>query len=90
MNGAEGLEKLLAGSYDLVVTDRAMPEMGGDQLAAAIHDVAPDKPIIMLTGFGELMAAKGERPPGVCIVVSKPVTHDQLRHAVAQATARAS
>jgi hypothetical protein len=41
----------------------------------------------MLTGFGELMTAKGERPAGVDIVVSKPVTQDQLRHALLQATA---
>ena len=85
-NGVEGLEKFLAGWFDLVVTDRAMPEMGGDQLAASIHAVAPNKPVIMLTGFGELMAAKGERPSGVTVIVSKPVTQDQLRLAVAQAT----
>ncbi|MBI1737233.1 MAG: response regulator [Candidatus Rokubacteria bacterium] len=85
-NGAEGLEKVLAGWFDLVITDRAMPEMGGDQLAAAIHEIAPTKPVIMLTGFGELMAAKGDRPAGVTLVVSKPVTQEQLRHAVAQAT----
>jgi PAS domain S-box-containing protein len=86
-NGAEGLSKLLSGWFDLVVTDRAMPEMSGDQLAAAIQSIAPNKPIIMLTGFGDLMMAKGERPPGVSLVVSKPVTQDQLRHAVTQATA---
>jgi PAS domain S-box-containing protein len=86
-NGAEGLEKFRAGWFDVVVTDRAMPEMGGDQFAAAIHEIAPDKPVIMLTGFGELMTAKGERPAGVHLVVSKPVTQDQLRHALLQATA---
>ena len=64
-NGIEGLEKFMSGWFDLVVTDRAMPEMGGDQLAATIARVAPGKPIIMLTGFGDLMEAKGERPLGV-------------------------
>jgi CheY-like chemotaxis protein len=59
-NGLEGLDKFLSGQFDLVVTDRAMPEMGGDQLATAIKQVAPDRPIIMLTGFGDLMeAARG-------------------------------
>jgi CheY-like chemotaxis protein len=33
VNGRDGLEKFQAGDYDLVVTDRAMPEMNGDQLA---------------------------------------------------------
>jgi CheY-like chemotaxis protein len=85
--GVEGLQKFKAGWFDVVITDRAMPEMGGDQFAAAVHEAAPEKPIIMLTGFGDLMAAKGERPMGVGVVVSKPVTQDQLRHALLQATA---
>lgn len=86
-NGAEGLQKFQAGWFDVVVTDRSMPEMGGDQFAVAIHQIAPKKPVIMLTGFGELMTAKGECPSGVDVVVSKPVTQDQLRNALLQATA---
>ncbi len=85
-NGREGLEKFMAGWFDLVITDRAMPELGGDQLAAAIAGIAPNKPIIMLTGFGDLMAAKGETPAGVRAVVSKPVTLDALRQAIVEAT----
>jgi CheY-like chemotaxis protein/anti-sigma regulatory factor (Ser/Thr protein kinase) len=86
-NGREGLDKFMSGWFDLVITDRAMPEMGGDQLAIAIIGIAPDKPIIMLTGFGDLMTAKGEKPAGVKAVVSKPVTLDALRQAIVHATA---
>src|SRR5688572_19888006 len=87
-NGREGLEKFMSSWFDLIITDRAMPEMGGDQLAAAIVGIAPDKPIIMLTGFGDLMTAKGEKPAGVRAIVSKPVTLDVLRQAIVQATDR--
>jgi CheY-like chemotaxis protein len=86
-NGIEGLEKFMSGWFDLVVTDRAMPEMGGDQLAATIARVAPGKPIIMLTGFGDLMEARGERPLGVTVVISKPVTGDTLHRAILEASA---
>ena len=86
-NGVEGLEKFMSGWFDLVITDRAMPEMGGDELAATIVRVTPDKPIIMLTGFGDLMDAKGEKPAGVRVVMSKPVMIDQLTRAIADATA---
>jgi len=86
-NGLEGLDKFLSGQFDLVVTDRAMPEMGGDQLATAIKQVAPDRPIIMLTGFGDLMDAKGEKPSGVDVVVGKPVTFDALQGAILQVVA---
>jgi PAS domain S-box-containing protein len=87
VNGVDGLEKLMSGWFDVIITDRAMPEMGGDQLAAAAARLAPDKPIIMLTGFGDLMDARGEKPPGVSVLVSKPVTGDVLQRAIAQAMA---
>lgn len=86
-NGREGLEKFHAGWFDLVVTDRGMPEMSGDQFAAAIKCTAPDKPIIALTGFGDLMEASGEKPAGVNLVVCKPVTRAALRQALAKVTA---
>ena len=87
-NGLEGLDTFMSGRFDLVLTDRAMPEMGGDQLATTIKQLAPGKPIIMLTGFGDLMNVKGERPPAVDAVVSKPVTLDSLTEAIRQVVAR--
>jgi CheY-like chemotaxis protein len=86
-NGREGLDRFEAGRFDLVVTDRAMPEMGGDQLAATIERSAPDTPVIMLTGFGDLMVARGEHPAGVDAVVGKPVTLDALTQAIQKVTA---
>jgi PAS domain S-box-containing protein len=87
-NGREGLDRFASGRFDLVVTDRAMPEMGGDQLAATIERSAPNTPVIMLTGFGDLMSAKGEHPVGVDAVVSKPVTLDALTQAILKVIAR--
>jgi ligand-binding sensor domain-containing protein/signal transduction histidine kinase/CheY-like chemotaxis protein len=86
-NGREGLDKFRAGRFDLVVTDQAMPEMSGDQMVAAIKHLAPRMPIILLTGFGDFIDAAGERPAGVNIIVSKPVTLSALRQAVAKVTA---
>ncbi|MBI1923428.1 response regulator [Candidatus Poribacteria bacterium] len=81
-NGREGLAKFYAGHFDLVMTDKGMPEMSGDQLAAAVKQVAPNKPVILLTGFGDLMNASGEKPVGVDIIVNKPVTLSGLRKAL--------
>jgi hypothetical protein len=33
------------------------------------------------------MEARGEKPEGVRLVMSKPVTMDDLKHAIAEATA---
>ena len=78
-DGREGLEKFQASKFDVVVTDRAMPGMSGDQLAAAIRELAPDQPIIMITGFGDIMDASGEISPNVNAVVSKPIDPAELR-----------
>ena len=53
MDGREALEKFRAKAaidpFDLVITDRAMPHMNGEQLAAAIKAMNPDTRVIMLT-----------------------------------------
>ncbi len=88
VNGREGLEKYRAGEFDLVMTDRAMPEMNGDQLALEIRKLNPKQPILLLTGFGDLMMGAGEHPPGVDLVVSKPFTLTTLRNAIAKVLGR--
>jgi len=83
-DGRDGLEKLRTGHFDLIVTDRSMPKMSGDQLAVAAKRLSPETPVLLLTGFGELMADQGERPEGVDLIVSKPVTLSTLRDAMAK------
>ncbi|PYN03368.1 MAG: hypothetical protein DME02_23740 [Candidatus Rokuibacteriota bacterium] len=47
-NGLEALEKFQVGWFDVVVTDHAMPEMSGAELAAMIKRLAPRKPVTLL------------------------------------------
>jgi two-component system response regulator HydG len=81
----EGLELLGAREFDLVITDRAMPGLSGDQLASLVKKQTPDRPVILLTGFGDFMKAAGEMPEGVDWIVSKPVTISTLRNAIERA-----
>lgn len=81
-NGREALEKFCAADFDIVLTDRSMPEMTGDQLAREVKRRNPNVPVLLLTGFGDIMAAEGEKPEGVDEIMSKPFTmaglHDWL------------
>jgi CheY-like chemotaxis protein len=86
-HGREGLERFRTGEFDVVLIDRAMPEMNGDQLAVAIKRHTPRVPVVLLTGFGDLMNATGDRPEGVDLVLSKPITLTELRQALATVTA---
>jgi signal transduction histidine kinase/CheY-like chemotaxis protein len=83
-NGSKALEKFRQGRFDLVITDRAMPDMGGIQLASIIKQTTPKLPIIMLTGFGDMMSTLGEMPESVDWVISKPVTLQKFREALAE------
>ena len=82
-DGREGLQKFQASRFDLVLTDRAMPEMNGDQLAATIKQMVPNQPVIMMTGFGDLMEVRGQHPTGVDEIVSKPITLNRFRQVLA-------
>lgn len=82
-NGRDGLAMFRERKFDLVVTDRAMPDMSGTQLAFLIKQLSPEVPIIMLTGFGDIMKASDERPEGVDYIVSKPITLANFREALA-------
>jgi PAS domain S-box-containing protein len=83
-NGKEGLQKFDNGWYSLVMTDRAMPEVNGDQLAQLIKERAPEKPVVMITGFGDMMDAADESPEGVDLLVSKPITMEKLKNAISR------
>jgi len=86
-DGHDGLDKLRTGKFDLIVTDRSMPRMSGDQLAVAAKRLRPETPIVLLTGFGDMMADQGERPEGVDLIVSKPLTLTALRAAMTKVIA---
>ena len=82
-NGLEALEKFQTGWFDAVVTDHAMPEMSGAELALMIKRLAPRKPVIvMLTGVADVLDAK-DKPPGVDVIIDKPITLPALREALA-------
>lgn len=75
----KALEKYYKNSYDLVITDRAMPGMSGDQLARAIREFHPDASIVLLTGFGNFIRESGEQIEGIDLLLSKPLSLQTLR-----------
>ena len=85
-SGAEALAQLKDGNkFDVVITDKTMPEMNGEQLAVAINQRAPSMPIILMTGFGDMMLDAGELPPHICTILCKPFTQSSLRAALVKA-----
>ena len=83
-SGEAALQRLQSLQFDLVITDKAMPRMNGEQMAVAIHAVVPNLPVILMTGFGDLMKVAGEMPPHIRAILSKPITEESLRAALAK------
>jgi signal transduction histidine kinase len=79
----EALRLVREQRFDLVITDHAMPGMTGGNFVATLRSAGFDIPIVMLTGFGELMTTSDSIPTGVTKLVNKPVTMEELRTAIA-------
>ena len=59
-SGHQALEMLRRGdSVDLVITDEAMPQMRGSELAEVVLAERPGLPVVLATGYGD--AGPGER-----------------------------
>ncbi len=87
VEGAAALELFQQEGFDLVITDHSMPGMNGVQLAKALKDLVPTTRVILLTGFGDEMMGRGERPEEIDLVLGKPVSAADLRQGVYRALA---
>jgi CheY-like chemotaxis protein len=88
-NGREALEKFRQGKFDLVITDQIMTEMNGEQLAAEIKKLAPNVPVILVTGFAESSTASEEKED-IDFILAKPISRGSLRRALAAVMSRSS
>ena len=85
-DGVEALRKFQSADgtgFELVITDKAMPGMGGEPLAAELKRLAPQTRIMLLTGYASL-SEDGQPPANIDMVVDKPVTRDGLLQAMAR------
>jgi len=48
------------GEHNIVITDRAMPSMNGDELCLALKEISPQLPVIMSSGLADNGLMKGE------------------------------
>ena len=83
-SGREALEKFRLRAFDLVITDRAMPEMNGEQTARFIKQVNQSVPIILLTGFSGQTGDENGKPAEVDVVLNKPISLEALRRTISK------
>jgi PAS domain S-box-containing protein len=86
-NGRQGIERFQHGHFDVVVADRAMPEMNGDQMTSAIKEASPHTPVLMVTGFADMPMEGIDLTHQPDLILRKPITQTALRQAVARVVA---
>jgi len=70
--GAEALKQLDASEFDLLICDLGLPELSGLHVARWVKEFRPDLPVIIATGFAEMIAQEDYQKARIDDVISKP------------------
>jgi two-component system response regulator HydG len=77
-SSTEASERLKAGDIDALVTDLRMPKVDGMQLLALSRQLAPERPVIVMTAYGAIETAVDAIRQGAYQYLTKPFGLDEL------------
>jgi CheY-like chemotaxis protein len=77
-SAADGIRLATVSAYDAVFTDLGMPDMSGWEVAARLHELYPDLPVALVTGWGTSLDEEDARRRGIRAVVHKPFEIDEI------------
>ena len=64
--------------FDLVITDMTMPKKTGAELAKELLQIRPDIPIILSTGFSEVISEETAKALGIREFILKPIVMSEI------------
>lgn len=68
--------------FDVLITDQTMPHLTGSELATEILSMRPDIPIILCTGYSEVITPEKAKALGVREFLMKPLAARELGKAI--------
>ncbi len=77
-NGADAVNKVENGNYDLVTMDLIMPEMAGVEAVSKIKNIKPHLPVIVITGNATERLVNQAGVKGASSILYKPVLLDNF------------
>ncbi|MCP4690016.1 MAG: response regulator [Desulfobacterales bacterium] len=85
-NGRDALELFIKDPwrFDLIITDQTMPGLTGVELAKKTLEIRPDLPIILCTGYSEVIDKERAEAMGLRKFFIKPVGVHELNRAVSE------
>lgn len=69
-------------AFDLIITDQTMPNITGEKLARSIFEIRPEIPVILCTGFSELIDAARAKIMGFSEFLMKPFSVREMAIAI--------
>lgn len=72
-------------NFDLVIADQTMPQMTGLELAQELLALRPELPIILVTGFSQLVTPEKAKAVGIREYIMKPLSISELTNAISKA-----
>jgi len=84
-DGGQALERLKAGTFDVVLTDLRMPERDGLQLLEIVRQSYPEVEVILMTAHGSVQSAVDAMRAGAFDYLTKPFEPDEAVVRVARA-----
>lgn len=77
-DGNKGLEMIRAGEYDIVLCDIKMPGLDGIEVLERMVVLAPDTPVVMISGHGNIDTAVDSIKKGAFDYIEKPLDLNRL------------
>lgn len=65
-------------AFDLVMTDQTMPGMSGTELAAEVHRIRPDVPLVVLSAYADGIPRATVKDSRIDLLLQKPVSPREL------------
>ncbi len=83
-NSIEALQEFMKDpeKIDIIITDQTMPKMTGMQLARECMSIRPDIPVILCTGFSELVSEEAAKSAGIREFAFKPLVIREIAEKV--------
>jgi DNA-binding NtrC family response regulator len=85
LSGLDGLKQAVERTYDIVLTDLRMPDIGGMRVLRDIKRAKPALPVVMITGYGSVKTAVQAMKLGAAEYLQKPFSPEELIAAVISA-----
>lgn len=74
--------------FDLVISDKTMPQMTGFDLAGELKQIRPDIPIILCTGFSDTTDSDRAKAMGISGLVMKPIVMREMAETIKRVSDR--